>query len=202
MKIGFRVLEVPWRNGIIRQVEQGFSSFFAKFLPYMMMIFQRSAMLHFGKSSSMAKIWQKMKKSLVQIALYPFIGWFRGPENPISGTRSVNKTNRSNFEVADGLIYYIYYKIFSRFSAGKIFRHLVPNYLEKILKVRLSRWNNWSTLSTLGLTYDSSITFSDSTDDLGEIRCSINTPVHTLPLDWYSTLAKKKSMMRNFLVEL
>ena len=34
-----RVLEVPLRNGYFRQVEQGFSSFFAKFLPFLM-IFQ------------------------------------------------------------------------------------------------------------------------------------------------------------------
>ena len=42
--------------------------------------------LHFEKSSNMAKIWPKMKKSLVQLALNPFFGcWFRVPKNRISG---------------------------------------------------------------------------------------------------------------------
>ena len=38
-KVGFRVLEVTLCNGLNKQVEQGFSSFFAKFL----MIFQNEA---------------------------------------------------------------------------------------------------------------------------------------------------------------
>ena len=41
--------------------------------------------LHFEKSWNMAKIWQKMKKSLVQLAFSPFFVWFRIPKNPIFG---------------------------------------------------------------------------------------------------------------------
>ena len=74
----------------LRQVEQGFSSFFAKFLVYLM-IFQNSVcqergvcydgegsvkfkralkpLQNFDKSSHMPKIWQKMKKSFVQHVL-------------------------------------------------------------------------------------------------------------------------------------
>ena len=44
-------------------VEQGFSSFFAKFLTYLMM-FQSGV----ACAENMPKIWQKMKKSLVQLA--------------------------------------------------------------------------------------------------------------------------------------
>ena len=35
---------------------------------------------HFEKSSNMSKIWQKMKRSPVQIAFNPFFGWFRAPD--------------------------------------------------------------------------------------------------------------------------
>ena len=40
---------------------------------------------YFEKSSNMAKLWKKMKKGLVQLALNPFFGRL----NPISSTRSV-----------------------------------------------------------------------------------------------------------------
>ena len=60
-----------------RQVEQGISPFFVKFLPYLK-IFQsgaiEEALRNFEKSSNMAKIWQEMKKSLVQLSLDPFFG--------------------------------------------------------------------------------------------------------------------------------
>ena len=62
----------------LRQVEQGFALFFAKFFG----IFD-----YFSKF--MAKIWQKMKKSLVQLALNPFlhrIPWV--PKTWVSGSRS------------------------------------------------------------------------------------------------------------------
>ncbi len=52
------ISELPKRNGLLRQVEQGFSSFFAKFLANLM-IFQSGAMpkaqRNFEKSSNYAK---------------------------------------------------------------------------------------------------------------------------------------------------
>ena len=54
-------------------------------------------MLHFEKSSKMAKIWQKMKKSLVGLAFnHAFnllFSWFQVPENQISGTHSDTNTH-------------------------------------------------------------------------------------------------------------
>ena len=54
------VLEVPWVYG---KMNKCFLHFFPTF-------------------------WGKMKKSLVQHALNPFFGWFRVPENPVSGIPS------------------------------------------------------------------------------------------------------------------
>ena len=54
----------------LRQVEHGLSSFFAKFLTYLM-IFQISGAL---------------KESLVQLALNPFFGWLRVPNQLLNGT--------------------------------------------------------------------------------------------------------------------
>ena len=61
----------------LRQVEQDFSSFFATFLKYLFDDVSNQSMQmvlqNFEKSSNMPKIWQKMKKSLVQLALNPFL---------------------------------------------------------------------------------------------------------------------------------
>ena len=53
----------------LRQVEQGFYSFFAKFLTYLM-IFQSSAAPSECPTLKNHQIWQKMKKSLVQLATH------------------------------------------------------------------------------------------------------------------------------------
>ena len=76
-------------------IEQGFSSFFAIFLAYLM-IFQNFAVLlassSMNKSSNIAKIWQKLKKSLVQLVffIYPFLHGISKTRNPrfwVFGTR-------------------------------------------------------------------------------------------------------------------
>ena len=56
-KHGFRFLEVPSRNGFIRQVEQGFSSFFCQ---------------NFAKLDDFSKIFK-----FVQLAFKQFFDWFR-----------------------------------------------------------------------------------------------------------------------------
>ena len=71
----------------LRQVEQSFSSYFTKFLAYLMILqsgVRRWRHQNFGKSLNMIKIWQKMTKSLVQLAFNPFLGWSRVLEHPIS----------------------------------------------------------------------------------------------------------------------
>ena len=67
--------EIRWT-----QVEQGLSSFFTKFLPYLI-IFQSGGYWRKLKSSNMAKIWQKMKK----LAFNPFLSWIWVPDNQTSG---------------------------------------------------------------------------------------------------------------------
>ena len=88
---GFGYLQYRGEMGILRQVEQGFSSLFVEFLPYFK-IFQSSSppsVCSTLKNKKMAKIWQKMKKSHVQLALHPF-SWLIPviPENRVAGTRS------------------------------------------------------------------------------------------------------------------
>ena len=56
-----------------RQIEQGFSSFFAIFHDFSKWRAPK-ALCNFEKSSNMTKIWQKMKKRLVQLAFNPFFG--------------------------------------------------------------------------------------------------------------------------------
>jgi len=58
-----------------RQVEQSFSSFLAKFLPYLMILQSfaaHSVRSTLKKTSNMANISQGMKESLVPLALNPF----------------------------------------------------------------------------------------------------------------------------------
>ena len=89
---GFRVPTVPQRNGLNRQVEQGFSSFFATFMAYLM-IFQQLPSVsapsfsvpYFEISSILAKIWQKIKKSLVQLGFNPVLYGTVGTRNPDFG---------------------------------------------------------------------------------------------------------------------
>ena len=66
-KVGFRVLEVA--SSRVMQVEQGFSSFFAKIFEDFSNYRSASSMLCFEKSSKLAK---KMKKTLVQFAKFVF----------------------------------------------------------------------------------------------------------------------------------
>ena len=81
------VLEVQCKSGVLRQVEQGISSFFANFLAYLM-IFQSGARMpkslqNFENHKNLLKIWQKYEeKTLVQLALNPFFGRFRVPPDP------------------------------------------------------------------------------------------------------------------------
>ena len=57
----------------LTQVEQGFSSFFAKFLSYLM-IFQRSSEPSAARSTlKNHQIWQIIKISIVQLAFNPFL---------------------------------------------------------------------------------------------------------------------------------
>ena len=74
------------------QVEHGFFSFF---LPNFAIFddcskfYSTFGALHFEKSSNIAKIWQKMKKSLVQLALNAFLdGTSKTQTTQVSGTRS------------------------------------------------------------------------------------------------------------------
>ena len=61
--------------GVLWQVEQGFNSVFANFLAWRLMIFQSGVvpkeLCNFEKSSNLSYIRQKIKKSLVQLALKP-----------------------------------------------------------------------------------------------------------------------------------
>ena len=55
------------------QVEQGFTSFFVKFFEYLIIFQSIAAPLVHSTFEISSKIWQKMKKSLVQLALNPFL---------------------------------------------------------------------------------------------------------------------------------
>ena len=75
----------------LRQVEQDFSSFIAKFLAYLVILstfqcFQR-ALLHFHieKSSNNTKKLQQMKKFLVRLALNLFLYDISKTRNPCFG---------------------------------------------------------------------------------------------------------------------
>ena len=81
-----------FRSALEKWVEEGFSSFFDNFFWHIWWFFKVKHVLrhwNFEKLSNMPKIWQKMKKSVVWLALNPFFGWFLVPENLISGTCSV-----------------------------------------------------------------------------------------------------------------
>ena len=60
----------------LKWVEQGFSSFFTKFLAYIWAFYKVSQLLHssplWKTIKYISKMWKKMKKSLVQLALIPF----------------------------------------------------------------------------------------------------------------------------------
>ena len=80
-KLDIRVPRISQTMGLM-QFEQGLSSFFAKFLAYLM-IFQSSTgsafcILHFEKSSNMAKICPKMKKILAELAFNSFFRMISG----------------------------------------------------------------------------------------------------------------------------
>ena len=56
----------------LRQIEQVFSLFFAKYLPHFQSVsVLKKVVRNFEESSNMAKIWQKMKKSLVPQCIQP-----------------------------------------------------------------------------------------------------------------------------------
>ena len=85
----FGYLGISW-NMSWRLVETGFSSCFAKFDDFSK-FHSTLSMFHFEKSSNMEKMWQKMKKSLVQLAFNTFLQGTAGtrcPDTRISGNRS------------------------------------------------------------------------------------------------------------------
>ena len=57
----------------LTQDEQGFSSFFVKFFDDFSKFQSTLSTLHFEKLSKMAEIWQKMKKSPIQLAFNPLL---------------------------------------------------------------------------------------------------------------------------------
>ena len=74
-KYNFRVPGITQKM-VEMQVGQGFSLFFAQtFAIFVDFSVSPSnfGVLHFEKSSNMAKIWQQMMKSLLQLALNPFL---------------------------------------------------------------------------------------------------------------------------------
>ena len=83
LKPGFRVL-------VLSKVDQGFSSFFGVFDDFSKWRALK-VLRNFEKSSNVPQIWQKMKKSLVQLAFNPFFGWFQVPETRVSGIHSTTK---------------------------------------------------------------------------------------------------------------
>ena len=70
------------KKWVYRQIEQGFSSFFANFVNDISMFHSVFGVLHFEQSSKMAKISQKMKIILVQLAFNLCIpqGYFQNPK--------------------------------------------------------------------------------------------------------------------------
>ena len=73
---------------VLRQVERGFSSCFAIFLPYVMIFSKYSApkvLWNFEKSSDMAKILRNPDSSG---APNHFLGWFWAPRTQVLGTRN------------------------------------------------------------------------------------------------------------------
>ena len=74
-EIGFSGLnpESARKMGLKRHVEQGFSSFFAKFWANLMIFLKIriAPSIFYEKSTNLTKILQKMKKSLVQLAFSP-----------------------------------------------------------------------------------------------------------------------------------
>ena len=90
------VLEVPWRNGFKASWTKAVFHFFYQIIG----IFNNFSKWSLSKAlwkiithCDMLKIWQKMKKSLVQLAIKPLFGWCQVPENLISGNRSITKYN-------------------------------------------------------------------------------------------------------------
>ena len=95
MKPRFWVLEVPGEMGSWKQTEQGLSLFFCQILGIIDDIFRvqhaEGTMKLWKIVLNMPKIWQQMKKSLVQLALNPFFNWFWIPENLILSTQSITR---------------------------------------------------------------------------------------------------------------
>ena len=78
------------KNGLLRQVEQGFPSFLLKFLPYLMIPQSFAMPLACSTLKNMTKIWQKWKKSLFQLALNPFLhDTLPKPKTQVLGTQPV-----------------------------------------------------------------------------------------------------------------
>ena len=80
-----------WVSGFesYRQIGQDFSSFFAKFLAYLM-IFQSGTHQRHCQNFEKYQICQKFGKKWRKVLFNKtFFGWFLVPENLISGTRSV-----------------------------------------------------------------------------------------------------------------
>ena len=95
-KIGFLWPEINVRNGLNASwVELGFSSFSANFFPFLIE-FSKCHTLHIEKSSQIASIWQKMKKSLIQLAFNPFLTLISGHKNPTLETQTITRFTTYN----------------------------------------------------------------------------------------------------------
>ena len=84
---GFRVLEVLWRNGFKASWTRLFFIFFAGFLPYISEDFFKVS-----QCLRHAPLW-KIIKFGKEKPCSNCLGWFRVPENPISGTWSVTRSS-------------------------------------------------------------------------------------------------------------
>ena len=91
-KPGFWVPIVPWRNGLIAEGKL-------------------DILWNFENSWNMPNIWQKMEKSLLQLAINPFFRWYWVPKNRISGTHfaTTQYSHSANFakEYNVKLLYFV-----------------------------------------------------------------------------------------------
>ena len=94
---GFRVPIVPWRNGWKTSGTRLSLIFYHIGWFFKVEHMSSKVVLYFENSSNMAKMWQKMKKSLVQLAFIPFFGWFWVSVNWISGTHSTTNKYKEIF---------------------------------------------------------------------------------------------------------
>ena len=99
MKSDFRVSGISPKMGL-RPVKPGVSPHFCQIFGIFdefSKLFSGCGVLHFEKLSNMPKIWQKMKKVLIRLALNPFLHGSgtkdTQPETRVSGTSSTTSRN-------------------------------------------------------------------------------------------------------------